>query len=243
MILRRVIEHVRKQEWTAIGIDFVIVVAGVFVGIQVANWNAAVIERREARDAMQRLEEDLRLSIKMTQSGIDFMTENARYSDLLFDRLRACELPEGDRDAFATGLYRLGKIVPARLVRTTFDEMRDSGRLRLISSDELRRELGGVARQQEAHEVVFRLEAARMDPLVAYIETTVIYDIDGTIGGGAKIGWHQVDIDFDAACRDRRFLAAVGAVRNYVYDNLTDVGNRQKRFESLLAMIEKENAR
>ena len=38
-MLRRVIKHVRNQEWTAIAIDFVIVVAGVFVGIQAANWN------------------------------------------------------------------------------------------------------------------------------------------------------------------------------------------------------------
>jgi len=34
MILRRVIHHFRNQEWTAIGIDFVIVVFGVFFGIQ-----------------------------------------------------------------------------------------------------------------------------------------------------------------------------------------------------------------
>jgi hypothetical protein len=37
MILRRVIQHVRNQEWTAIGIDFLIVVFGVFMGIKVAN--------------------------------------------------------------------------------------------------------------------------------------------------------------------------------------------------------------
>ena len=37
MLLRRVIEHVRDQNWTAIAIDFVIVVAGVFVGIQVGT--------------------------------------------------------------------------------------------------------------------------------------------------------------------------------------------------------------
>lgn len=41
MILRRVITHVREQNWTAIGIDFVIVVTGVFIGIQVSNWNAS----------------------------------------------------------------------------------------------------------------------------------------------------------------------------------------------------------
>ena len=33
MILRRIIAHFRKQEWTAIALDFVIVVVGVFVGL------------------------------------------------------------------------------------------------------------------------------------------------------------------------------------------------------------------
>lgn len=39
MLQRRVTDHVRKQEWTAIAIDFVIVIVGVFVGIKAANWN------------------------------------------------------------------------------------------------------------------------------------------------------------------------------------------------------------
>jgi hypothetical protein len=45
MILRSVIRHVRDQNWFAVGLDFVIVVVGVFIGIQVANWNE---ERAEA---------------------------------------------------------------------------------------------------------------------------------------------------------------------------------------------------
>jgi hypothetical protein len=243
VILRRVIHHVQQQAWTAIAIDFVIVVIGVFVGIQVSNWNAQLIEQREARSAMLRLEEDLRISVNSTQRAINFMSENGRYSDLVFDRLRECKLPEADRDAFATGLYRLGKIIPARLVRTTFDELRDNGKLNLIGSTELRGLLNETVRNQETHEVVFRLEAARTDPQIAYIEQSVIYDIDGAIGGGAKLRWDQVDVDFDSACKDRRFRAAVGAVRNYTYDNLSDVLSRQKGFQKLLAMVEKENAR
>jgi hypothetical protein len=39
MILRRIIGHFRQQEWTAIAIDFVIVVLGVVIGIQVSHWN------------------------------------------------------------------------------------------------------------------------------------------------------------------------------------------------------------
>lgn len=41
MLLRRIIEHVKAQNWTAIVIDFIIVVMGVFVGLQVSNWNEA----------------------------------------------------------------------------------------------------------------------------------------------------------------------------------------------------------
>lgn len=32
MFLRRIIEHAKAQHWTAIAIDFVIVVVGVFIG-------------------------------------------------------------------------------------------------------------------------------------------------------------------------------------------------------------------
>ena len=45
MILRSVMGHVRDQNWFAVGIDFLIVIVGVFIGIQVANWNAERMER------------------------------------------------------------------------------------------------------------------------------------------------------------------------------------------------------
>ena len=39
MILRRVVANLKHQHWTAIGIELVIVVVGVFIGMQVSNWN------------------------------------------------------------------------------------------------------------------------------------------------------------------------------------------------------------
>ena len=72
MLLRRVIEHVREQHWTAIAIDFVIVVAGVFVGIQVANWNEARRGRTLEAEYIARLQRDYsaidaRLAINLTR--------------------------------------------------------------------------------------------------------------------------------------------------------------------------------
>jgi DNA-binding IclR family transcriptional regulator len=41
MIFRRIAEAIRTRDWFTFSIEFAIVVAGVFIGIQVANWNEA----------------------------------------------------------------------------------------------------------------------------------------------------------------------------------------------------------
>lgn len=63
MILRRVIGHFRQQEWTAIAIDFVIVVIGVFVGLQVNNWNEARADRVREAAQVAGLAQDIRADI------------------------------------------------------------------------------------------------------------------------------------------------------------------------------------
>ena len=68
MILRRVIEHVKKQHWTAVFLDFVIVVLGVFIGIQVSNWNAARADRAEERQLLVRLDDEARALLKIQKS-------------------------------------------------------------------------------------------------------------------------------------------------------------------------------
>ncbi|MEL6694555.1 MAG: hypothetical protein AAFQ12_16245, partial [Pseudomonadota bacterium] len=55
MLLRRITKHVKEQNWFAVGIDFVIVVIGVFIGIQVANWNESRSEGARAESIKARL--------------------------------------------------------------------------------------------------------------------------------------------------------------------------------------------
>ena len=72
MILRRVIEHVKKQEWTAVFLDFLIVVVGVFIGIQVSNWNAARADRVEERQLLMRLDDEARALLEIQKSEYAF---------------------------------------------------------------------------------------------------------------------------------------------------------------------------
>jgi len=71
MILRRVMAHFRKQEWTAIAIDFVIVVMGVFIGIQVANWNDERAERRAEAVFLAALSGDIESELRTTEDFLD----------------------------------------------------------------------------------------------------------------------------------------------------------------------------
>lgn len=78
MILRRVMEHVKDQNWFAVGIDFVIVVFGVFIGIQVANFNAARIEAKRADSFLQRLHQDVSDDIVMLEQRKELWARQIR---------------------------------------------------------------------------------------------------------------------------------------------------------------------
>ena len=63
MLLRSVIGHVREQNWTAIAIDFLIVVIGVYVGIEVSNWNERREDARRGAEYVDRLAADLQYNV------------------------------------------------------------------------------------------------------------------------------------------------------------------------------------
>lgn len=73
MILRRIIAHFRKQEWTAIFLDFVIVVVGILIAFQITDWNERRAENaREAR-YLAGIVEDLRADLE----EIDYVRRTA----------------------------------------------------------------------------------------------------------------------------------------------------------------------
>ncbi|NJM35885.1 MAG: hypothetical protein HC850_15670 [Rhodomicrobium sp.] len=59
MILRRITEHVKAQNWFAVFLDFVIVVVGVFIGLQVSNWNGDRALRAEENLLLAQLRDEI----------------------------------------------------------------------------------------------------------------------------------------------------------------------------------------
>jgi hypothetical protein len=64
MILRRLVAHLKDQNWTAIVIEFVLLVGGVFLGIEVSNWNQEREQRNKA--CIHRPRADIRYELGRT---------------------------------------------------------------------------------------------------------------------------------------------------------------------------------
>jgi hypothetical protein len=147
MLLRRVIEHVREQNWTAIGIDFVIVVVGVFVGIQVANWNASLADERLGRAYASRLEADL-------EADLAWQRSLAAYYQAVLGSVESANAlladPQSDAQQLVVNLYRASEINYRAPSRATWDEIVSSGHTALLQRE--------VARSAADY---FALDAAR----------------------------------------------------------------------------------
>lgn len=135
MLLRRVIEHVRKQEWTAVGIDFLIVVIGVFVGIQVANWNDALADERLGRAYAARLTTDLKQDLATRQALVSYygaVLDSVQHTDTLLAD------PQANPKELVVAAYRATENNYQPPSRATWDEIVSSGDTGLLPRDAAR---------------------------------------------------------------------------------------------------------
>jgi hypothetical protein len=108
MILRRLTANLRAQNWTAITIEFFIVVIGVFIGTQVANWNEARLAKVETKRMLEQLVPELRSQLEFFESVRTYYTTSRRFAD------RALGAWNGDPDIsdeqFVIAAYQASQI-------------------------------------------------------------------------------------------------------------------------------------
>ena len=127
MILRRVIEHFRKQEWTAVALDFVIVVLGVFVANQVTIWKdeAALAKRKAA--AIERLHDESEATVDYFSGIVRLFEKNESAAADIIGRLQSGELDGIDPSAAAAAIDTLGLAPAAAPPRSAYDELISAG--------------------------------------------------------------------------------------------------------------------
>ena len=236
MILRRITQHVRDQNWFAVGIDFFIVVVGVFIGLQVSNWNDARAIRLSESDFLGRLHDDIvelqeRRDFYDTGRPLD-MELHVIISEFLMgerddlseaDKLNVRDFPGIESvDGLSAAVtcnaidWTAALTVPPAVLPTA-TELVSSGRVNDIASANIRATLQSFLQQTErANDLIFAIEKSSTRLSSRFPDLFEIrnknWEFDFKTGGPPE----DYRCDYEAMRQDRAFLNAFALnVSNY----------------------------
>ena len=138
MILRRLTQSLKEQNWTAIVIEFVLLVLGVFLGIQVANWNEQRAEDAKARAYLARIHVNLQADLQSIQRREAMWRQVIAYGKGAIRYAETGELVECSAWKTVLAFYQASQLWQWVTSDSTYQEMRSGGELGLIRDQGLR---------------------------------------------------------------------------------------------------------
>jgi hypothetical protein len=208
MILRRFSQALKEQNWTAICIEFVLLVLGVFLGIQVANWNNERLERIEERQSLGLLLSEVEQNLAYAQYVID--NAEARRTDFEAALAMFEQYPQGTGNP-SVGLVNMTKYRASTPISVTFDDLRSSGKLSKIRNDALRVKLSVYESLILYNERMRADYAARAPDLMSMISPYASFRYDpaqGDTSNDREVGY-DIAVDWQAAGKDKLLVNSV----------------------------------
>jgi len=240
MILQRLATSIRKQDWFTVLVETLIVVFGVFIGLQVNNWNEARQERVQEREYLVRLHEDFAESVAGQSRDIRFLDQQLADQAIILKSLKACAVAPGESAAFQRGLNTLGFINRPRIFRRTVDEMAAAGTIDIMHDDAIKQELARIVALVEWRGTGFGQVARHVEHYRFIIEEQVQYDLTRLYEDPFLGDFVGVDFDIETLCSDPRMASAVSAISNTTRERKRAYEPILDQFEAFLPMLESE---
>jgi hypothetical protein len=143
MRIQRFLDRLRHQDWIGITIEFVIVVAGVFLGMQVSNWNEERADNARAQAYLQRIHDDLTADVAAINQRDRFLAQVRGYAGFALAYAERGELHDNSSWKTLLAFYHAGQMYPNLIIDATYREMTSAGDLRLIRDERLNGALAG----------------------------------------------------------------------------------------------------
>jgi hypothetical protein len=141
MILRRLAQSLKEQNWTAITLEFVLLVVGVSLGIQAANWNAERVDSARTQGYLQRIADDLDADIANYQDRMDFWRRVTAYGGQALDYAETGDAKGASQWQLLLAFFQSSQVAEFYTTDATFEELKSAGELGLISDERLRKAL------------------------------------------------------------------------------------------------------
>lgn len=125
----------------AVCLEFLIVVVGVYLGIQISNWNESRLEDERGARYLERIHTDLSSDLDRMDFSAAYWSKVIEFGTIAIAYAEGGQLFEDSAQATVLAFFQASQIMPYVTNSTTYMEMRSSGDLGLIDSGVLREQL------------------------------------------------------------------------------------------------------
>jgi hypothetical protein len=205
MILTRITRAIREQNWFAVALEFVIVIAGIVIGFQVTLVGQQNAEH--AREAKYLTQLELELSAVTGELDVAQAETDAYYRRIssFLNGLRNGDAETAQEGAW--GLIGITAVVSVNLQPAALHELISSGELRIISNQQVRSALASIPQIQANSESRLSQIARSLAPVADEVAMRVDIHLPD-VEDFSTASWtnETVQFDFNALSQDETFL-------------------------------------
>jgi len=139
MILRHIAENLRNENWTALVIELIVVVLGIFIGFQVDRWYEDQRELKAEAIYLERMHFDIQAMLDDAEVAGQFGQDRLDSMIHVYRSLQGSEIIDGDAEQFEYGLGAVAFLPSLSKVDTTYLEMLQNGSFARLGNVELKR--------------------------------------------------------------------------------------------------------
>ena len=239
----RFTEQLKEHRWLTVATDLVVVVVGIFLALQLNVWAEGRKDRALESVYLERLIEDLRIESRSMQAAEEYA--NARIEAVrLLDRLVAnpsiaLETPAKVPWAVETASWRSFPQINAFV----YHELQSTGRLTLLRSERLRRNLAEhyAALQHDARVGEDRTDEQRFDAAVAgLLNLNELESLERAAGNYRELSVtpeRALAVAQGFAQRPAAVAELAGLLQHHTF-NLRVIAQMRKRADDIIAQIE-----
>ena len=210
MIFRRLAQHLKEQSWTAIAIEFVLLIVGVFLGIQVANWNEERHLEASRRAALARLHSESEAAIAYLERRIGIVAGEAELRSEVLRRLSDNHWQGADPAQMTKALDTLQYAPAVAPPRAVYDELISTGLYSEIGDPRLREAVSAYVAQ-----------IGWVERQIDYVRARMVARNDGRLFAGERyvfdpVGPRQLRMVYDLPTLSADPAYVANAIQNNV---------------------------
>lgn len=137
MLTSNIIKHLKQQKWGSALIDFIVVVSGIFVALQVDSWHEARTNTQKEKVILEQLYNDFSINVDNINTMATFHQKKAEDLDYVIDIVASNQIDSATKRA-NNALMSMFQLPPINVSMGTYKYLIASGDIALIQDQHLK---------------------------------------------------------------------------------------------------------